>query len=365
MKMGSGAMTITPAHSMVDFDLAQKYGFEIIQIINEQGKITDKGGPDFQGLTTLEAREKLVKRLDKLGLLERIDTEYVHNLSVCYRCSTPVEPLVSEQWFVDVNKKVRGKSLKQRALDVVKNGKIEILPDRFNKTYFHWMENLRDWCISLQIWWGHRIPVWTCACGEQIIHVNDPSKCPKCKHTKLKQDPDTLDTWFSSGLWTFSTLGWPKKTKDLERFHPTSVLETGYEYGSGMESFQVLGFFWPAECGKGPESGGKPRVERVRVLLEFGVLALGAFARVVDVNDLLAARASPHRNPMAPPDLEGDAPVAQIFHPMKVGFVEAVRQDFDFAVFDHVEGALFEGFAAHFFVHIHKPLFGHERFPPR
>ena len=236
MKMGSGAMTITPAHSMIDFDLAQKYGFDIIQIINEAGHITDKGGPDFQGLTTLEAREKLVKRLNKLGLLERIDTEYVHNLSVCYRCGTAVEPLVSEQWFINVNKKVRGKSLKQRSLDAVRSGKIDILPDRFNKTYFHWMENLRDWCISRQIWWGHRIPVWYCKCGEQIVQIDTPKKCPTCKSDKLKQDPDTLDTWFSSGLWTFSTLGWPKKTKDLERFHPTSVLETGYD---------IL-FFWVA-----------------------------------------------------------------------------------------------------------------------
>lgn len=236
MEMGSGAMTITPAHSMIDFELAQKYKFDVVQIINEKGEITDKGGPDFEGLTTQEARKKLVKRLEKLGLMERIDTEYVHNLSVCYRCGTAVEPLVSQQWFVDVNKKVRGKSLKQRSLDVVKNGDIEILPDRFNKTYFHWMENLRDWCISRQIWWGHRIPVWYCKCGEQIVQVETPKKCPSCKSEKLKQDPDTLDTWFSSGLWTFSTLGWPKKTKELEYFHSTSVLETGYD---------IL-FFWVA-----------------------------------------------------------------------------------------------------------------------
>ena len=242
MEMGSGAMTITPAHSFVDFDLAQKYGFEVVQIINEKGEITEAGGEDFEGLHVLEARDKVVKELDKKGLLDHIDEEYVHNLSCCYRCGTAVEPLVSEQWFIDVNKKVRGKTLKERSLEAVRKGDIEILPDRFNKVYFHWIENLRDWCISRQIWWGHRIPVWHCVdkkCKhhkEPIVSLKDPDKCPKCKGTKLKQDPDTLDTWFSSGLWTFSTLGWPKKTSDFKKFHPTQVLETGYD---------IL-FFWVA-----------------------------------------------------------------------------------------------------------------------
>lgn len=241
MEMGSGAMTITPAHSFVDFELAQKYGFDIVQIINEDGRITEAGGPDFEGLTTHEAREKVVKALTKKGLVDHIDEGYIHNLSVCYRCDTPVEPLVSEQWFVDVNKKVRGKSLKERSIDAVRSKNIEILPDRFSKVYFHWMENLRDWCISRQIWWGHRIPVWYCTnrkCKdyrEPLVRVDDPDACPTCKGN-LKQDEDTLDTWFSSGLWTFSTLGWPKKTKELEYFHPTSVLETGYD---------IL-FFWVA-----------------------------------------------------------------------------------------------------------------------
>ncbi len=241
MDMGSGAMTITPAHSFLDFELAQKYEFEVVQIIDEKGEITEAGGSDYEGLTTLDAREKVVKALTKKGLVDHIDEAYVHNLSVCYRCDTPVEPLVSEQWFVDVNKKVKGKSLKDRSLEVIKKGHIEILPDRFNKTYFHWMENLRDWCISRQIWWGHRIPVWYCTnrdCKDYqkpLVSIKDLDKCPSCKGN-VKQDPDTLDTWFSSGLWTFSTLGWPKKTKDLEYFHPTSVLETGYD---------IL-FFWIA-----------------------------------------------------------------------------------------------------------------------
>ncbi|MFA6436380.1 MAG: valine--tRNA ligase, partial [Candidatus Gracilibacteria bacterium] len=235
MKMGTGAMTITPAHSFVDFDLAKKYGFEIVQIIDEQGKITSAGGPHFQGLPVKEAREKVIEALQQKGLVDHIDENYVHNLSVCYRCGTAVEPLVSRQWFVNVTKKIRGKSLKDRTLEAVKKGKIKIVPDRFKKVYFHWVENLRDWCISRQIWWGHQIPVWYCEdkkspkCEEPIVANKTPEKCPHCKGKNLKQDPDTLDTWFSSGLWTFSTLGWPKKTKDLAYFHPTSVLETGYD----------------------------------------------------------------------------------------------------------------------------------------
>ena len=212
MNMGSGAMTITPAHSFVDFELAQKYGFEIKQIIGPDGKLTKNGGK-FAGLDVREARDAIIAELKKKGLVEKIDENYVHNLSVCYRCDTPVEPLVSEQWFVNVDKPARtwkGKkrSLKEIAIDVVKSGDIKILPDRFKKTYFHWMENLHDWCISRQIWFGHRIPAWYCQnpkCG-YIVSINKPIICPHCKVKKFKQDPDTLDTWFSSALWTFSTL---------------------------------------------------------------------------------------------------------------------------------------------------------------
>ncbi|MFH0820634.1 MAG: valine--tRNA ligase [Candidatus Peregrinibacteria bacterium] len=245
MEMGSGAMTITPAHSFVDFDLAQKYKFEIVPIIGTDGKMLPIAG-EFAGMDTLECRAKLVEKMKTMGILERIDETYSHNLSVCYRCNTAVQPLVSDQWFIDVNKKVKslgGKSLKERSVEVVKNGEIEIIPDRFNKIYFHWMENLRDWCISRQIWWGHRIPVWYCEClsagqagKKPIVSRETPKKCPACGSTKLRQDEDTLDTWFSSALWTFSTLGWPDKTKDFEYFHPTSVMETAYD---------IL-FFWVA-----------------------------------------------------------------------------------------------------------------------
>ena len=272
MEQGSGAMTITPAHSFVDFELAQKHNFEVVQIIGADGKLTKNGGK-FSGMDVVKARQEIIKELDKKGLVEKIDDNYVHNLSVCYRCDTPIEPLVSDQWFVAVDKPIIGNrhayslrtkaksSLKDIAIDVVKSGKIKILPERFEKTYFHWMENLHDWCISRQIWFGHRIPVWYCVgddkhqckleCKNPIVNVKEPKKCPYCGSKILKQDPDTLDTWFSSALWTFATImdepkenddleSWIKRNKtkksDLNLFHPTSVMETGYD---------IL-FFWVA-----------------------------------------------------------------------------------------------------------------------
>jgi len=237
MKMGSGAMTITPGHSFADFELAQKYNLPIEQIIDKEGKLTIAAGP-LAGLPVKEARQKVVRILEKKGLVEKIDEDYIHNLSVCYRCQTPIEPLVSEQWFVAVDKKIPGKNktLKDLALKAVRSGDIEIVPKRFEKIYYHWMENLHDWCISRQIWWGHRIPVWYTK-DKEIIVAHDQAEAKKlAKGKKITQDSDTLDTWFSSSLWTFSTLGWPEKTKEFKNFHPTSIMETGYD---------IL-FFWVA-----------------------------------------------------------------------------------------------------------------------
>ena len=243
-EFGTGAVKVTPAHSFTDFEIAQRHKIAVKQVINEEGKMMSNCGK-YAGMTTKECRKELVKDMEKMGLIEKIE-DYDHSLSLCYRCDAVIEPLVSEQWFIDVNKAVikegnKKVTIKDKSISVVKDGEINIVPDRFNKTYFHWMENLRDWCISRQIWWGHRIPVWYCkkdkgGCGAMMVEVDTPKKCDKCGNEKLKQDPDTLDTWFSSGLWTFSTLGWPDKKDDFEYFHSTDVLETGYD---------IL-FFWIA-----------------------------------------------------------------------------------------------------------------------
>ncbi len=239
-KFGSGVVKVTPAHSFTDFEIGKRHDLEFKMAIDEEGKMMKNCGK-YTGLTTKECRKQIVNDLDEMGLIEKID-DFDHNLSVCYRCDHPIEPLISRQWFIDVDKPIikengKKKSIKEKAIEVVKNGQIEIIPSKFNKTYFNWMENLHDWCISRQIWFGHRIPVWYCTeCQEPIADKVKPTKCLSCKNQKFKQDPDTLDTWFSSGLWTFSTLGWPEKTEDLSYFHPTSVLETGYD----------IIFFWVA-----------------------------------------------------------------------------------------------------------------------
>lgn len=230
-EFGSGALGVTPAHSFIDYELAKKHDVEVVQVINEAGEMTAVAGK-YQGMKVTEARKKFVEELKELGLLLK-EEPYKQNLSVCYRCDTPVEPLISKQWFIDVNKecvkwKGQKKSIKDIAISVVKDKEIQIQPSRFNKTYYNWMENLHDWCVSRQIWFGHRIPVWYKG-DETKAQIESPGD-------GWNQDPDTLDTWFSSGLWTFSTLGWPESTHDLRKFHPTSVLETGYD---------IL-FFWIA-----------------------------------------------------------------------------------------------------------------------
>lgn len=233
---GSGVVGVTPAHSATDYEFAQNHDLEIIKLIDEHGKILESGG-NYQGLSVAEARDKFVKDLEKAGQLDKVE-DLKNNLSVCYRCGSAIEPLTSQQWFVAVDKKIpgRGKSLKELAIEVVRSGEIKILPDKFEKIYYNWMENLHDWCISRQIWWGHRIPVWYDKDENVIVARNEAEAFDKAKTKDLRQDEDTLDTWFSSSLWTFSTLGWPEETKDLKKFHPTTVMETGYD----------IIFFWVA-----------------------------------------------------------------------------------------------------------------------
>lgn len=226
---GTGALGVTPAHSMVDWQMAEANKLEIIKVINEDGKIHD-GFKEYSGKTVYEAREMVSEKLREQGLSEK-EEEIDNNLSLCYRCDTPIEPLPSKQWFVSVNKKLEhlgNKSLREKAMEVAEAEQVKFIPERFKKRYLDWMENLHDWCISRQIWFGHRIPVWYKG-EETYVGKSAPAG------DGWEQDPDTLDTWFSSGMWTFSTLGWPdnykdgKKIGDLARFHPTQVLETGYE----------------------------------------------------------------------------------------------------------------------------------------
>ncbi|MBI4050637.1 MAG: valine--tRNA ligase [Candidatus Doudnabacteria bacterium] len=247
-KFGTGALKITPGHDPLDFEIGQRHKLEIISLLTEEGKIDQKeaydhGFEEYAGLTVSEGREKIVKDLETNGFLQKTE-DLKHNIGYCYRCGTVVEPMISKQWFVSVSSKFKIQnskfreelklneevSLKEVALAAVKSGAIKITPKRFEKTFFQWMENLRDWNISRQIWFGHQIPVWYCGdCGETIVSTNTPSQCPACGNRNLTQDPDTLDTWFSSSLWTFSTLGWPNQTEDLRLYHPTSWMQMGYE----------------------------------------------------------------------------------------------------------------------------------------
>ena len=221
MDFGTGVVKITPAHDPNDFEVGLRHNLPVINVMNDDATIVDDY-PEYAGMDRYEARKKIVEDLEKEGALVEIE-DYSHNVGTCYRCGTTVEPKVSTQWFVKM------KPLAQPAIDAVKNGDTKFVPERFDKIYFHWLDNIRDWCISRQIWWGHQIPAFYCdECGEMVVTKESSCNCPKCGKP-MRQDPDTLDTWFSSALWPFSTLGWPENTEDLKYFYPTNTLVTGYD----------------------------------------------------------------------------------------------------------------------------------------
>ena len=222
MEFGTGVVKITPAHDPNDFEVGKRHNLPVINIMNDDATINKNGGK-FEGMDRYEARKAIVKELDEMGLLVRIE-DYSHNVGTHDRCKTTIEPLVKEQWFVKMDELIKP------AVEAVKNKEIQLIPERMEKTYFNWTDNIRDWCISRQLWWGHRIPAYYCDdCGEVVVAKECPQACPKCGKTHFTQDPDTLDTWFSSALWPFSTLGWPEMTEDLKYFYPTDVLVTGYD----------------------------------------------------------------------------------------------------------------------------------------
>ena len=228
MDFGTGVVKITPAHDPNDFEVGLRHNLEVINVMTDDAKITDDY-PKYAGMDRYEARKAIVADLEAEGALVKIE-DYSHNVGTCYRCHTSIEPRVSKQWFVKMQ------PLAEPAIECVRSGKTKFVPERFEKTYFHWMENIKDWCISRQLWWGHRIPAYYCQdCGEVTVAKTAPDCCPKCGG-KVEQDPDTLDTWFSSALWPFSTLGWPDKTPELEHYFPTNTLVTGYD----------IIFFWVA-----------------------------------------------------------------------------------------------------------------------
>ncbi|WP_346989938.1 valine--tRNA ligase [Anaerotruncus colihominis] len=229
MDFGTGVVKITPAHDPNDFEVGLRHGLPIVNVMNDDATINENGGK-YQGLTREECRRQIVKDLEDGGFLKAVEP-YKHNVGSCYRCGSVIEPRVSKQWFVKME------PLAKPAIEAVRSGRTRFIPERFDKIYFNWMENIKDWCISRQLWWGHRIPAWYCAgCGEMVVSRETPQTCPKCGSHRLEQDPDTLDTWFSSALWPFSTLGWPDDTPELRYFYPTDTLVTGYD----------IIFFWVA-----------------------------------------------------------------------------------------------------------------------
>ena len=239
---GTGAVKMTPAHDPNDFEVGLRHNLEVIRCIDDDGTINENGGP-YNGMDRYECRKAIVKDLEEQGYLIKTE-DYSHNVGTCYRCHNDVEPLISAQWFVKME------PLAKEALRVVREGEVKFVPERFAKTYTNWMENVHDWCISRQLWWGHQIPAWTCAdCGHITVDRADPTCCAKCGSKNITREEDVLDTWFSSALWPFSTLGWPDKTPELDYFYPTSVLVTGYD----------IIFFWVARMiFSGCEHTGKP-----------------------------------------------------------------------------------------------------------
>ena len=222
MEFGTGVVKITPAHDPNDFEVGKRHNLPEVNIMNDDATINENGGK-YAGLDRYEARKQIVEELEKEGLLVRIE-DYSHNVGTHDRCKTTIEPMIKKQWFVKMDELIKP------AVEAVKKGEIKLIPERMNKIYYNWTDNIRDWCISRQLWWGHRIPAYYCdKCGEIVVAKEAPSVCPKCGETHFTQDPDTLDTWFSSALWPFSTLGWPEKTEDLDYFYPTDVLVTGYD----------------------------------------------------------------------------------------------------------------------------------------
>lgn len=229
MEFGTGCVKITPAHDPNDFEVGRRHDLEVIRVMNDDGTMNDRAGA-YEGLDRYVARKKVVEDLEAGGYLVKIEP-HSHNVGHCYRCHSTVEPIVSKQWFVKME------PLAKPAIAAAMKNKVRFVPERFSKTYYNWMENVRDWCISRQLWWGHRIPVWYCkTCGKVICSKEDPTHCPECGSSELRQDEDVLDTWFSSALWPFSTLGFPEETEDYKYFYPTDVLVTGYD----------IIFFWVA-----------------------------------------------------------------------------------------------------------------------
>ncbi|AEH52002.1 valine--tRNA ligase [Pseudothermotoga thermarum] len=228
-EFGTGAVKVTPAHDPNDFEIAQRHNLPLVDIFDDDAVVNENGGK-YKGLDRYKAREAVVKDLQELGYLLKVE-EIDNAIGHCYRCESVVEPRIMDQWFV------RMKPLAVKAIEAVENGSIRFIPEKWKKVYLHWMYNIKDWCISRQLWWGHQIPVWYCeSCGEVIVSEEDVDQCPKCGSKSIKQDPDVLDTWFSSALWPFSTLGWPEETEDLKKYYPTSVLVTGFD----------IIFFWVA-----------------------------------------------------------------------------------------------------------------------